>query len=68
MFSSHDFDEGMAQFKHSSTPKVWHRLPRSQKGLLMLPITKEPRDRWLANDESLNTAVEEGLIVDSKVA
>ena len=34
----------------------------------MLPITKEARDRWLADDESLNTAVEEGLIADSKAA
>ena len=28
----------------------------------MLPLTKEARDRWLADDESLNAAVEEGLI------
>ena len=46
-----DFEAGLVQFKFSSDPQKWHRLPRSQKGLLMLPLTKEARDRWLADDE-----------------
>ena len=38
-----DYEEGKVMFKDN--PDVWHELPTTKKGLVMIPLTKEACDR-----------------------
>ena len=39
-----DYEEGKVMFKDS--PDVWHKLPTTNKGLMMIPLTKEACERF----------------------
>ena len=39
-----DYEESKIMFKDS--PDVWHKLPTTKKGLMMLPLTKEACERF----------------------
>ena len=39
-----DYEEGKVMFKDS--PDVWHKLPTTKKGLMMIPLTKEACERY----------------------
>ena len=38
-----DYEEGKVMF--TDNPDVWHELPTTKKGLMMVPLTKEACDR-----------------------
>ena len=39
-----DYEDNQVMFKDN--PDVWHQLPVTKKGLLMIPLTKEACDRY----------------------
>ena len=39
-----DYEEGKVMFKDN--PDVWHTLPTTKKGLMMIPLTKEACERY----------------------
>ena len=39
-----DYEEGKVMFKNN--PDVWHTLPTTKKGLMMIPLTKEACERY----------------------
>ena len=39
-----DYEDGKVMFKDN--PDVWHELPTTKKGLMMVPLTKEACDRF----------------------
>ena len=39
-----DYEEGKVMFKDK--PDVWHTLPTTKKGLMMIPLTKEACERY----------------------
>ena len=39
-----DYEDGTIMFK--DRPDIWHKLPTTRKGLMMIPLTKEACDRF----------------------
>ena len=39
-----DYEEGKVMFKDK--PDIWHELPTTKKGLMMIPLTKEACERY----------------------
>ena len=44
-----DYEENKVMFKDN--PEVWHTLPTTKKGLMMIPLTKEACDRHISQVE-----------------
>ena len=47
-----DYEEGKVMFKDN--PDVWHKLPTTKKGLMMIPLTKEACDRHTVGGNNSN--------------
>ena len=49
-----DYEANSVSFKDK--PDVWHKLPTTKKGLLLMPLTEEAVERF--REEQINTADE----------